>query len=192
MSPTNCTAMSWVHLNAGCFSWAAQNNPPASRLLCQLSQPAICLRHNSLEIMRNTLEKLPLYVLLDCCNLSDQLLLVSEMTKSCPQERRLRGLMLKIFFFQRYIMSFIRYWEIELLLESNWSRTWAGRSIVPPWPTPPVWLQPDTAGWLVWSRPIIESNKINLEQPALDLHPINSKLWEAGEVVGSHIDLRLM
>ena len=39
--------------------------------------------------MRNSLEKLPLYVLLDCSNLLDQLLLVSEMTKSCPQERRL-------------------------------------------------------------------------------------------------------
>ena len=30
--------------------------------------------------MRSNLEKLPLYVLLDCCNLSDQLLLVSEMS----------------------------------------------------------------------------------------------------------------
>ena len=62
------------------------------------------------------MEKLPLYVLLDCCNLSDQLLLVSEMTKICLQERRLRGLMLKIFL-QRYIMNFMRYREIELLLQ---------------------------------------------------------------------------
>ena len=48
--------------------------------------------------MRNSPKKLPLYVLLDCCNLSDQLLLVSEMTKIYLQERRLRGLMLKISF----------------------------------------------------------------------------------------------
>ena len=144
MSLTNHTEKACVHLKAGCFSWAAQDNSPASQLLCQLSQPAICLRHNihnNLEILRNNLEKLPLYVLLDCCNLSDQLLLVSEM----------RGLMLKIFL-QRYIMNFIRYWEIELLLESNWSRTWAGRGIAPPWPTPPVWLQPQAANWLVCSR----------------------------------------
>ena len=66
--------------------------------------------------MRNSLEKLPLYVLLDCCNLSDQLLLVSEMTKICLPERRLRGLMLKIFL-QRYIMKFIRYREKVLQLE---------------------------------------------------------------------------
>ena len=59
MSLTNRTAMSWVHLKAGCFSTTAQNNSPASQLLCQLSQPAICLRHNSHnnhEIIRNSLE----------------------------------------------------------------------------------------------------------------------------------------
>ena len=84
------------------------------------------------------------------------------------------------YFLQRYIMNFIQYREIELLLASNMWCTWAGRGIVPPWPTPPVWLQPEVAGWLVWSRPTIDSNNINLklDSIAASLFVLNWLSWQ--------------
>ena len=84
------------------------------------------------------------------------------------------------YFLQRYIMSFIQYREIELLLASNMWCTWAGRGIVPPWPTLPAWLQPEAADWLVWSRPTIDSNNINLklDSIAASLFVLNWLSWQ--------------